>query len=142
MYRKKEKANHSSYLHDSHISLSASVLIYSLSLQQIQSFFSLESVKTVQIFLYASQGEANVFPIFTKLLGTSRSVCWTPKVLQQVCSDSLTLQLIQAFELIWGWGGQSQTIVPLTTPPRSASHAKGTFTSSKTFTTEFPRSSK
>lgn len=80
----------------------------SLSLQQIRSFSSLESTKTVQIFLYASQGEANVCPIFTRLLGTSRSFLLEPtRVLQQVCFDSWTLQFIQAFELIWwGCGGE------------------------------------
>lgn len=132
MYKKKEKANHSSYLHDSHISLSAPVLIDSLSLQQIRSCSSLESRKIVQIFLFSSQGEAHVFSIFTRLLGTSRSVYWSPQV--------LTVSLFWFFDSpvnsgIWtdlGVRGQSQTIVSLTTPPGSASHTKGTFTSSKT----------
>lgn len=89
-------------------------------------------MKIVQIFLYASQGKTNVFPIFTRLLGTSRSLYWSPQVLQRLCFDSSTLQLIQAFELTGVGGGESQTIVSPTTPPGSASHTKGTFTSSKT----------
>lgn len=63
MRRKKGKANHGSYLHDSHIRLSASVPIHSVFSPTDQKLPLSEPTKIVQILLYGSQDETNVFPI-------------------------------------------------------------------------------
>lgn len=54
-------------------------------LQVIWSASSLESTKTVEMFLYGSQSEAKVFPTFTGPLRTSGSFYWSRQVLEQVC---------------------------------------------------------
>ena len=100
-------------------------------LQLIWSASSLESTKTVESFLYGSQGEAKVFPTFTGPLRTSRSFYWSRQVLWPVCwfFDFLVKSGI------WtdSGGRKSQTIVSPATPPGSASHTKGRFASSKTW---------